>query len=259
MAVDERRSSITSAVIPKDWQDPWPPCKIPIVTWSASAGKYVSSRGSLFLGKKQAKSIFNIVSFRKIFSRCTLCVQSIYAKNRILREIEAERRMTVDRSNEQHLKLLVALWRGLKGSKADPPPIPAEEWKELGFQGTDPCTDFRAMGLAGLKQLLAFTQTCKDCKIIYREAQYGPYWYSFAIVGINIGKCLVELLEDGQLDLIVHRSSEANEMKQAIQLLYNEFVAIFHRSWMQAKPDNLFAFNYVMARSKMLFLSSIQQ
>lgn len=34
----------------------------------------------------------------------------------------------------------------------------SEQWKLLGFQGTDPATDFRGMGLLGLEQLVYFSE-----------------------------------------------------------------------------------------------------
>ena len=34
----------------------------------------------------------------------------------------------------------------------------SEQWKDMGFQGTDPATDFRGMGLLGLEQLIYFAE-----------------------------------------------------------------------------------------------------
>lgn len=43
----------------------------------------------------------------------------------------------------------IAKASGLGGS-AGPPPVPSEEWKSLGFQGTDPLTDVRGARVSGL-------------------------------------------------------------------------------------------------------------
>ena len=48
------------------------------------------------------------------------------------------------------------LWNGLRPFHRLPSRL-CKEWGEIGFQGQDPATDFRGMGMLGLEQLLYFT------------------------------------------------------------------------------------------------------
>ncbi|EPZ37025.1 Engulfment/cell motility, ELMO domain-containing protein [Rozella allomycis CSF55] len=53
-------------------------------------------------------------------------------------------------------------------------------WKSLGFQGKDPATDFRGMGLLGLSQLIFFGNEYPDeSNEILQKSQgmYDTTWY----------------------------------------------------------------------------------
>jgi hypothetical protein len=62
-------------------------------------------------------------------------------------------RKPYDSENVEHEFMLMRLWKGLRpnvllSSRK------CEEWNEIGFQGRDPATDFRGMGLLGLTNML---------------------------------------------------------------------------------------------------------
>ena len=71
---------------------------------------------------------------------------------------EAKTPFTLENNREK----LVELWTVYSSDDKQIPPVPSEEWKRLGFQGTDPSSDFRGMGLLGLNQ---FLYIC-SCQII---------------------------------------------------------------------------------------------
>lgn len=69
------------------------------------------------------------------------------------------------------------------------------KWKELGFQGQDPATDFRAAGLLGLQNLKYFVSVQPDtfkamCK---RQGPLDTY-LPFALAGINLTFALTQML-----------------------------------------------------------------
>ena len=81
------------------------------------------------------------------------CIDQIWGYRRLNNLIEELRSTPYDRSNSEHEAKLLSLWRGLR------PDIALEQrkckqWKEIGFQGEDPATDFRGMGILGLENLL---------------------------------------------------------------------------------------------------------
>ena len=68
-----------------------------------------------------------------------------------------------DWSHELHRELLFGVWKNLvPGAPLQITPgksVVSEEWKKVGFQGKDPATDFRGVGLLGLVQLHYFIST----------------------------------------------------------------------------------------------------
>lgn len=93
---------------------------------------------------------------------------------------------------------------------------------------------------------------------IYEEAQYGPYWYSFSVVSLNVTNLIVTLLKAGQLDSLLYNSFKFDMEEPSSSLfilykIYNDLLVNFHYAWMAAKPDNLFAFNSIFDKVKSQF------
>jgi hypothetical protein len=77
-----------------------------------------------------------------------------------------------------------------------------KQWVEIGFQGNDPASDFRGMGLLGLNDLLYFVQAhASHALSCLQHASHPVYWYPYAIVGINITKLAYQILESKKLQL----------------------------------------------------------
>lgn len=93
-----------------------------------------------------------------------------------------------DPNNKEHVELLESLWKNLKKEKLEG--MISNQWTEIGFQGKDPSTDFRGMGLLGLENLVYLSSKFPDqCKVyITRE-------YPFAVTGINITNFIISLLK----------------------------------------------------------------
>lgn len=66
-----------------------------------------------------------------------------------------------DETNEEHSNLLKKLWASVFPDKPWEGFV-GDHWKTMGFQGKNPKTDFRAMGIMGLKHLLYFAETHPD-------------------------------------------------------------------------------------------------
>lgn len=79
----------------------------------------------------------------------------------------------------------------------------SKEWIEIGFQGADPATDFRAVGILGLQQLLTVCtdQRYKQAALkMYEDSQNQECWYFFAVTGLNItSKLIISLKSVGGL------------------------------------------------------------
>ena len=111
-----------------------------------------------------------------------------------LRKIHANKATAYDNANPEHEKMLLEFWdvtfpkRTMKG--AQPTPI-SNRWKELGFQGDDPATDFRGMGILGLQNLIYFSKNYAD---EFRTLLSHRREYPMACAGINLTAMLLKQL-----------------------------------------------------------------
>jgi hypothetical protein len=62
-------------------------------------------------------------------------------------------RKPYDSESVEHELMLMRLWKGLRPN-VHLSSRKCEEWNEIGFQGRDPATDFRGMGILGLTNML---------------------------------------------------------------------------------------------------------
>lgn len=103
-----------------------------------------------------------------------------------------------DTANNSHVELLGRLWSGhnrITFSSADElsftagSSVASERWKELGFQGVDPATDFRGAGVFGLRQLVYLIEAHPD--------QWNRFLtpnFMLSAAGINVSMWLQTLL-----------------------------------------------------------------
>ena len=115
-----------------------------------------------------------------------------------------------DWSHDLHRELLFGVWKTLvPGTPLQITPgksVVSEEWKEVGFQGKDPATDFRGVGLLGLVQLHYFISTRPTLARRILKSSQAPsdgsndvLFYPFACAGINISAFLLSLLRQRKL------------------------------------------------------------
>lgn len=69
----------------------------------------------------------------------------------------------------------------------------SEQWKALGFQGNDPATDFRGMGILGLRHLVYFAEKHGGewRELLESQARRRERQYPVAVAGINLTFMLV--------------------------------------------------------------------
>ncbi|KAL6072968.1 ELMO domain-containing protein 1 [Balamuthia mandrillaris] len=106
-----------------------------------------------------------------------------------------------DKTNSEHEQLLLHLWEAVFPDVKLENRISAQ-WKRMGFQGTDPATDFRGMGLLGLKNLIYIAENQQNFrrKIVDIQHERKDHDYPVAVAGINLTQVLCELLHIGKED-----------------------------------------------------------
>eukprot|EP01114_Cavostelium_apophysatum_P008679 TRINITY_DN2136_c0_g1_i1.p1 TRINITY_DN2136_c0_g1~~TRINITY_DN2136_c0_g1_i1.p1 ORF type:complete len:688 (-),score=180.13 TRINITY_DN2136_c0_g1_i1:35-2098(-) len=116
--------------------------------------------------------------------------QSTIKQIQLLKDIWKCKSTKFDAAIPQHAELLRRFWMNLK-PKEPYMGDTGEKWKEVGFQGVNPSTDFRGMGLLGLLNLIYFSEHYRDRaqNILSQHRDYP-----FAVTGINITSTLINLL-----------------------------------------------------------------
>ncbi|PUZ41310.1 hypothetical protein GQ55_9G493800 [Panicum hallii var. hallii] len=102
-----------------------------------------------------------------------------------------------DGSRIEHQDALRQLWR-LAYPTREIPPLKSELWKEMGWQGTDPSTDFRGGGLISLENLIFFAKNYPNSfqMLLNKvQGQRSDWEYPFAVAGINISFMLIQMLD----------------------------------------------------------------
>lgn len=130
-------------------------------------------------------------------------INRIYETNQVLNTIEERVRTKYDTSNPSHEEKLMRLWTLMKPTTALDQRM-SKQWVDIGFQGSDPATDFRGMGIQGLEDLLYFVEKYPDhARSVLQHASHPIHWYPYAIVGINITKFAYQVLEAKKLQLFL--------------------------------------------------------
>ncbi|ORX60103.1 hypothetical protein BCR36DRAFT_408464 [Piromyces finnis] len=181
----------------------------------------------------------------KILMKCILRLKETYDLQDVLTK---RANIAYDSSNKEHEDKLMELWKLMK----DEEKLTArksEQWQTIGFQGIDPATDFRGMGILGLEQLIYFAQNFNDtAKHVLSCSHHKISWYSFAITGINLTALELELLRERYLQyyLISHEASIES---------FNEFYCYlfteFNNYWFKRpEPVTVMDFNDVFKSFK---------
>ncbi|MQL71735.1 hypothetical protein Taro_004053 [Colocasia esculenta] len=114
-----------------------------------------------------------------------------------LRNLRQRLEVPFDGSRVDHQDALRELWR-LAYPGRELPPLKSELWKEMGWQGTDPSTDFRGGGYISLENLIFFANKYPESfqKLLHKQDGERAEWeYPFAVAGINISFMLAHMLD----------------------------------------------------------------
>ncbi|XP_061608051.1 ELMO domain-containing protein 1 isoform X3 [Phyllopteryx taeniolatus] len=166
----------------------------------------------------------------------------------LVAEVEKLRREPYDCENAEHEDMLMKLWKELRPDTPLTGRI-SKQWCEIGFQGSDPKTDFRGMGLLGLHNLLYFAEHDKATALqMLHDSLLPKHNYSFAIVGINITDLAYSLLVSGALK--THLYNVAPEMPTLLHLqqTFCYLMQEFHRFWIDEDPGDIMEFNRVRGK-----------
>lgn len=189
------------------------------------------------------------------------CLQHMNLVSLTLDRMVALKNESFADSNPKHLALLEDLWTNLRPNIQRKGGRMTSEWGEVGFQGKDPATDFRGMGMLGLTQLVYFAQHSKLSVGLLQQSQMDETYFPFAATGINVTAFLLELLNETRFHALIYReldrivldgnnstdgksvdSKTIQEIMNVVHQLYNLLFLRLGRAWLNSDSQDLMAF-----------------
>ncbi|PWZ20592.1 ELMO domain-containing protein A [Zea mays] len=132
----------------------------------------------------------------------------------------------------------------------------SEQWKEMGWQGKDPSTDFRGGGFISLENLLYFARNYPKSfqELLRKQNGDRAIWeYPFAVAGVNITFMLIQMLD---LQSVKPRSlfgavflKLLSENDQAFDILYCITFKLMDQQWLDMHATYM-DFNTVMKSTR---------
>ncbi|KYR02260.1 engulfment and cell motility ELM family protein [Tieghemostelium lacteum] len=114
----------------------------------------------------------------------------LYQRHKLML-IKHRKAVVFNKDSPEHDSILMRLWTACYPQVKLENRV-SEQWKLIGFQGTDPSTDFRGTGIFGLENLVYFAEnhTEKFKKIIQNQIDRKDREYPTCTAGINITQML---------------------------------------------------------------------
>ncbi|KAJ3680561.1 hypothetical protein LUZ60_016839 [Juncus effusus] len=172
-----------------------------------------------------------------------------------LQRLQNRIEVSYDRSNDDHQESLKTLWyTSYPGIELLG--LISEQWKEMGWQGKDPSTDFRGGGFISLENLLFFAKTFPKSfhELLKKQNGDRALWeYPFAVAGVNITFMLIQMLDlqaakpRTLLGAIFLKLLSENE--RAFDILYCIAFKLMDHLWLNMRASYM-DFNAVMKATK---------
>ncbi|KAH9788700.1 ELMO domain-containing protein [Citrus sinensis] len=161
------------------------------------------------------------------------------AQEECLQRLQLRIDVAYDSSIPEHREALRALWNAAFPDE-ELRDLISEQWKEMGWQGKDPSTDFRGGGFISLENLLYlarnFPKSFQDL-LRKQEGDRSVWEYPFAVAGVNITFMLIQMLD-----------LEA-ENESAFDLLYCITFKLMDHQWLAMRASYM-DFNTVMKSTR---------
>ncbi|CAM8899577.1 unnamed protein product [Rhodiola kirilowii] len=172
-----------------------------------------------------------------------------------LRRLQNRINVPYDSSILEHQEALKALWK-MSFPEEELRDLISEQWKEMGWQGKDPSTDFRGGGFISLENLVYFARKFpKSFQELLRkqEGNRAMWEYPFAVAGVNITFMLIQMLD---LEAVKPRTQAGgafmkflSENESAFDLLYCITFKLMDHIWLEMRATYM-DFNTVMKSTR---------
>jgi len=172
-------------------------------------------------------------------------MRQIKGYSKLCDHVETRRLIPYDSNNDEHEKKLLKLWELMKPDE----PLNSRrsnQWQDIGFQGDDPATDFRGMGVLGLEQLVFFIQYDYDNALHCLKISLHPrIGFPFAVCGITVTALIKELLFEDLLKNHFYNSLKTPPTMDNFHQVYCRVFKLYCDFWNHEDPSSVMMFNLV--------------
>ncbi|CDP14747.1 unnamed protein product [Coffea canephora] len=168
-----------------------------------------------------------------------------------LRNLQERIGVPFDETCFNHQQALRALW-DLSFPNVKLKGLISDQWKDMGWQGVNPATDFRGCGFISLENLLFFARTYPASfhRLLFKQTGERAKWeYPFAVAGINVSFMLIQMLDlySAKPKCLpgVNFIKMLGEDKEAFDVLYCIAFAMMDAQWL-AMHASYMDFNEVL-------------
>ncbi|KAF7655500.1 hypothetical protein LDENG_00055090 [Lucifuga dentata] len=173
-----------------------------------------------------------------------ICLLQITGYRSLYVSVEDLRKEVFSSESLEHEAMLLKLWDLLMPTVKLESRI-TKQWGDIGFQGDDPKTDFRGMGMLGLINLVFFSENyTEEARQVLSHANHPKLGYSYAIVGINLTEMAYSLLKSGALKPHFYNTVLGKPDLKHFHQLYCYLAYEFDKFWVAEEPESIMQFNH---------------
>ncbi|XP_066339911.1 uncharacterized protein [Miscanthus floridulus] len=184
-----------------------------------------------------------------------ICMNLTPVQEERLQRLKHRMKVYFDPSRRDHQEALKALWHATYPDQ-ELQGLISEQWKDMGWQGRDPSTDFRGAGFISLENLLFFAKTFSASfqRLLKKQCGNRATWeYPFAVAGVNITFMIMQMLD---LQSTKPRTfvraifiQMLSEDEWAFDLLYCVAFVVMDKQWLD-KNASYMDFNEVLKSTR---------
>eukprot|EP00794_Sanderia_malayensis_P014376 gene14373-15874_t len=183
----------------------------------------------------------------------------ILSYNKLAANVEKIRSIPYDEKDEEHEILLLKLWNSLKPDDCLNGRYTLQ-WGEIGFQGKNPATDFRGMGILSLRNLIFFIDKQPDeVKRMFSLSLHPRFGYPFSVAGINLTGVAFDLLRSGKLKSYFYATDETSYNIEHFQDVFIRLFNGFTTYYISSEPENIMEFNQLLGKYKEIISSRLEK
>lgn len=196
---------------------------------------------------------------QSLLASMPIFLSKILSYNKVLKNCDEVRSIPFNEETKEHEMMLMKLWNLLKPNEELKERY-TSQWGEIGFQGKNPATDFRGMGILSLKNLIYFLESKpEEAARLFNLSLHPRFGYPFAVAGINITGLSFELLRSGRLKSYLYSTDSMKYSLCDFQDLFIQMFCGFTDFYMSSEPENIMEFNTLLNKYKGTISSHLEQ